>query len=147
MVFMPCFVEAMPFNKTEVPFELTGSSLLVFGMVSQDIHQTIKIPIIVVDSFFSYIKGVYEVSPGSDSAFFLAARPCKPITGDNSKKSNTDPYENKDGLGVHLFVLLLMLSVAILPWVCKDGDILGLFIAFCKHHKYLKWLAYDIWSE
>jgi hypothetical protein len=147
IIFMPCVVEAIPFNKTEVSAEFMGSNLLVFKVMLKDINQTIKISVIGVDGLFSYVKGGDEVFPGLYSPFFSASPAGETMIGNDPKESDTGSNKSSNNCVVYFIILLpfLLLWYAIL----KGKDLLGNVIVLCKRHKYLKWLAYDIdiWSE
>jgi hypothetical protein len=144
VIFIPCFVEAIPFNKTEVSAELMSSNLLVFKVMLQDIHQTIKIPVIGVDDFFSRIKGSYEVFPGPYSPLFSASPPGETMIGNDPKKSDTGSNKSRNNCVVYFVILLPFLPL----WyaILTGKDLLGNLIVVCKRQKYLKWLAY-VWSE
>jgi hypothetical protein len=129
VVFMPCFVEAIPFNKTEVPFELKGSSLLSFRVVSQDIRQTIKIPVILVDSFFSCIKGGYEVLSGLHSPFFSTTPPGETMISNDAEKSNTG--SNKGANNCIIYFIILLPPLPLWYAILTEKDLLENYIVFC----------------
>ncbi len=145
VIFMPCFVEAIPFNNTEVSAELMGSNLLVFRVMLEDIHETIKISVIGVDGLLNCIKGGYEVFSGPYSPFFSASPASETMIGNDPKKSDTGSNKSNNNCVVYFIVLLPFLPL----WyaILTEKDLLGNFIVLCKRHKYLKWLAYHIWSE
>jgi hypothetical protein len=89
MVFLPCFVESVPFDTTEVPSEFVGGNPLSFGVVAQDIDKMIEVPIIVDDGLLGPLKGCYKGFSSSD----LPLSPGMPT----SKDSISNSYGNSDG--------------------------------------------------
>lgn len=85
MVFMPCFIEAIAFDKPEVSPELVSGTPLFFKLLAEEIHQFVEMPIVVMNSLFGCLKSRDQVFPGVDSAFFLIARAGEPVIGNNSK--------------------------------------------------------------
>jgi hypothetical protein len=58
-----------------------------------------------------------------------------------AEQSNTSSDKGGDNCIIYFIILLPFLPLL------TGRDLVGYFIIFCKRHKLLRWLVYDIWSD
>jgi hypothetical protein len=109
LVFIPCFVEAIPLDKTKVSPELMAGNALSFGVVAQYVDKTIEVPIVLADGLLGSFKGCNKGFCGFD----LPLPPGVPTSKDSIPDSNSSSNRSGDDgsydwcfyLSLHLLML------------------------------------------